>query len=385
MRILIALTYYRPHYSGLTIYSERLARALVKRGHQVTVLTSRFDPTYPEEEMVDGVRVIRMPVLMRLSKGVIMPSIPFRAWKEIQQADVVNLHLPQLDAAPISVLSRILGKPVVLTYQCDLQLPKGFIHTLANIGSNMANTVSASMSNVIVTTSRDYAENSNFLMRYGKKIQPVTPPVVLSKVDAEFIEQTRQKFGIKPEDKVIGMVARLAAEKGVEYLVRALPLVLEKEPNARVLYAGQYQDVMGEEAYAAMLAPLIEELGDRWQFLGLIPDEELAAFYHLCDVVVLPSTNSTEAFGMVQVEAMICGTPAVASDMPGVRQPVIQTGMGKLFTLRDAESLAASLVDVLAVPVVYQGDVPEISRRYAPDSTARQYEEIFSSLIGESE
>ena len=384
MRILIALTYYRPHYSGLTIYSERLARALAARGHQVTVLTSQFDPSLPKEEIVDGVRVIRMPVLMRLSKGVIMPSIPFRAWKEIRQADVVNLHLPQLDAAPISVLARLLGKPVVLTYQCDLKLPSGLINRIANIASNIANYISAAMANVVVTTSMDYAENSDFLMGFKSKIEPVTPPVILKPVSPEFIEQTREKFGIQPGDKVIGMVARLAAEKGVEYLVRALPIVLEKEPNARVLYAGQHENVMGEEAYADMLDPLIASLGDRWKFLGLVPDEELTAFFHLCEVVVLPSTNSTEAFGMVQVEAMTCGTPVVASDMPGVRQPVLQTGMGKLFTLRDAESLAEGLIEVLDDPDVFIGDIEGITREYAPESTAMQYEKIFERLARKS-
>lgn len=384
MRILIALTYYRPHYSGLTIYSERLARALAARGHQVTVLTSQFDPSLPKEEIVDGVRVIRMPVLMRLSKGVIMPSIPFRAWKEIRQADIVNLHLPQLDAAPISVLARLLGKPVVLTYQCDLKLPGGLINRIANFASNIANYISAAMANTVVTTSMDYAENSDFLMGFKPKIMPVTPPVILKPVSPKFIEQTRIKFGIRPDDKVIGMVARLAAEKGVEYLVRALPIVLEKEPNARVLYAGQHEDVMGEEAYAAMLAPLIAALGDRWKFLGLVPDEELTAFFHLCEVVVLPSTNSTEAFGMVQVEAMTCGTPVVASDMPGVRQPVLQTGMGKLFTLRDAESLAEGLIEVLDDPAAFIGDIEGITREYAPESTAMQYENIFEKLARKS-
>jgi glycosyltransferase involved in cell wall biosynthesis len=382
MRVLIALTYYRPHYSGLTIYTERLARALAARGHLVTVLTSQFDKNLPREEIVDGVRVVRMPVLMRLSKGVIMPSIPFRAWKEIRRAEVVNLHLPQLDAAPISVLARLLGRPVVLTYQFDLRLPSGLINWLANLGSNIANFVSAAMANVIISTSQDYAEHSQFLSRYMEKIQAVSPPVVLQQVDEEFIEQVKQKYGIQPEDKVIGMVARLAAEKGVEYLVRALPLVMEKYPHARVLYAGQHQDVMGEEAYAAMLAPLIEELGDRWKFLGLIPDDELAAFYHLCEVLVLPSTNSTEAFGMVQVEAMTCGTPAVASDMPGVRQPVLQTGMGKLFKLMDYESLARSLIEVLDNPQEHIGDVPQITQQFAPESTAREYEEIFDRLVG---
>jgi glycosyltransferase involved in cell wall biosynthesis len=382
MRVLIALTYYRPHYSGLTIYSERLAKALAARGHEVTVLTSQFDKSLPLEEIVDGVRVIRMPVLMRLSKGVIMPSIPFRAWKEIRKADVVNLHLPQLDAAPISVLSRLLGRPVVLTYQCDLQLPSGLINRIANIASNIANFISAVMANVIVTTSMDYAENSDFLMRSAPKIRPVDAPVVLQQVDEAYIAEAKRRFGIQAGDKVIGMVARLAAEKGVEYLVRALPIVLKKEPNARVLYAGQHENVMGEEAYASMLAPLIEELGDRWKFLGLLPDEDLTAFYHLCDVVVLPSTNSTEAFGMVQVEAMTCGTPAVASDMAGVRQPVLQTGMGKLFTLRDAQSLAESLLEILADRTKFIGDVPEITRRFSPAATAESYEDLFESLLG---
>jgi glycosyltransferase involved in cell wall biosynthesis len=218
-------------------------------------------------------------------------------------------------------------------------------------------------------------------MRYAKKIWPVSAPVLLPAVDDSCIERIREKYQIQPGEKIIGMVARLAAEKGVEYLVRALPRVLEIHPGARVLYGGQYQDVMGEEAYAEMLAPLIADLGDRWQFLGIIPDEELAALFHLCDVAVLPSTNSTEAFGMVQVEAMICGTPVVASDMPGVRQPVLQTGMGRLFILKDAGSLAESLIEVLNQPDRYKGDVPGITRQYAPDSTAAEYEKIFESLL----
>lgn len=380
MRILIALTYYRPHYSGLTIYTERLAKALAAKGHQVTVLTSQFDKSLPLEEMVEGVRVIRLPVWMRVSKGVIMPAMPFRAWQEVQQADVVNLHVPQLDAAPIAVLTRLLGKPVVLTYHCDLVLPGGFINRLANLVSNIANHISASSANVIVTNTRDYAEASPFLRRYLQKVDVIPPPVSTAQVTEEHIEQVRQKFGIAPDDKVIGMVARLAAEKGAEHLVRALPKVLEKHPNARVLYAGQYQNVMGEEAYAAMLAPLIAELGDKWKFLGLISDEDLAAFFHLCEAIVVPSTNSTESFGIVQVEAMTCSTPAVATDMPGPRQPILQTGMGKLFRLGNPDSLAESLIEVLDAPKSFVKDVPAITKRYSPKTIAGEYEEIFNAI-----
>ena len=74
MKILTVLTYYRPHTSGLTIYAERLARAFAKRGHQVTVMTTQYDPSLPREETLDGVRIIRVPVAFRISKGVIAPT-----------------------------------------------------------------------------------------------------------------------------------------------------------------------------------------------------------------------------------------------------------------------------------------------------------------------
>ena len=70
MKILTVLTYYRPHTSGLTIYAERLARAFVKRGHQVTVMTTQYDSSLPREETMDGVKVIRVPVALRVSEGL---------------------------------------------------------------------------------------------------------------------------------------------------------------------------------------------------------------------------------------------------------------------------------------------------------------------------
>lgn len=379
MNILIGLTYYRPHYSGLTIYTERLARAWAGRGHRVTVLTSQFDKSLPREEMVNGVRVVRLPVAFRISKGVIMPSIPFRAWQEIRKADLVNLHVPQLDAAPIAVLARLMGRPVLLTYHCDLQLPGGLVNRLANFASDLANHIAARVANAIVTNTMDYAEHSPFLRQYIGKVHGIPPPVTLPKIEPAAVAALRQKLGLGPDDLVIGMVARLAAEKGAEMLVRALPRVLEKFPQARVLYAGQHEGVMGEEAYAAMLAPMIAALGDKWRFLGLIPDEELAAFFQICRAVVVPSTNATESFGIVQVEAMTSGTPAVASDLPGMRQPVLNSGMGRTFPMGDADALAAALMEVLGQPERFRGDVAAITQRYAPDTIAGEYEALIEA------
>ena len=381
MRILIALTYYRPHYSGLTIYTERLARSLVARGHQVTVITSRFNDRLAPRENCDGVTVIRPKVLGRVSKGVIMPGMLPQVYPLIREADIVNLHLPQLDAAPISVLSRLLRKPVVLTYHCDLQLPKGIIHSIANQVSHLANHISARSADRIVTNTRDYAENSPFLRHYLDKVHVIPPPVELAQVTGLDVEAFRNKYEVRNGQRIIGMAARLATEKGVEYLIEALPGVIKRHPNARVLFVGQYKDVLGEEQYAAMLEPLLRELGKHWSFLGLLSPVELAVFFRLSDVTVLPSINGTESFGMVQVEAMTCGTPVVASDLPGVRQPVLTTGMGRIVPPRDPAALEQALIEVLDRKDQYRGNSAEIAERFAPATIAREYEALYQEVI----
>jgi glycosyltransferase involved in cell wall biosynthesis len=382
MHILTTLTYYRPHYSGLTIYAERLARALVHRGHRVTVLTSRYASSLAPFEDMEGVEIVRVPVAARVSKGVIMPAMPAWAWKLARQADVVNLHLPQLDAAYISLIGRVLSRPVVLTYHCDLVLPRGAIHYVANQVSHLANHIAAKSANKIVTNTQDYAEKSPFLSHYLQKLHVIPPPVELPKVTHLDLDNFRVKAGLQPGQRVIGLAARLATEKGVEYLVQAMPAVLEHYPSARVLFVGQYRDVFGEEAYAKRLAPLIARLGEHWVFLGVLSSEELAAFYQQVDVLVLPSINSTESFGMVQVEAMTCGTPVVVTDLPGVRQPVAMTGMGMIIPPADSGELARAIIEVLESPEKFRRDPKSVAQRFSSATIASEYEEVFQQVVG---
>ncbi len=381
MRILIALTYFQPHKSGLTVYAVRLAKALAQKGHDVKILTSHYDKSVPAHEIQDGVEIFRKPVMLRVSKGVIMPTLPLAAWRLIRKSDVVNLHTPQLDAAYLAMIGRILGKPVVLTYQCDLQLPKGMINRLANQISYLADKISAGSSQKIISTSDDYALNSKLLSRYLDKVKVVLAPIVLPPVTAEEVQAFKEKHHVTPGQKVIGIAARLATEKGVEYLVEAMPAVLDKYPNARVLSFGQFQNVIGEEAYAHRLMPLISDLGEHWSFLGVISDREVASFFQTCDVTVLPSVNSTEAFGMVQIESMVCGTPVVASDLPGIRQPILDSKMGRIVPPRDSKALAEAIISILAEGDCYRGNAAEIALRYSPQATAAAYETIFEELL----
>ncbi|MDI6768485.1 MAG: glycosyltransferase family 4 protein [Anaerolineales bacterium] len=383
MRILTVLTYYRPHTSGLTIYAERLARAFARRGHQVTVMTTQYDKFLPREEMMDGVRVIRVPVALRVSKGVLAPTFGLAATQLVWEHDVVQLHLPQFDAPGVAFRARLFGKPAVLTYHCDLLMPPGLFNRFVNLVVKFQNNMAGILADHIVTYTQDYADNSSYLSRYRHKLTPILPPVELPPPAPGSVEAFAREHHVAGRNPVIGMVTRFAAEKGVEVLLDALPAVMEKYPKAQVLFAGQYQNVLGEQAYADRLMPRIKEYeeGGYWKFLGNLSQLQLAAFYPNMDVLVIPSLNSTEAFGLVQIEAMMNNVPCVASALPGVRRPVQMHGMGKVVPIGDPSALAEALLEIFAAKHKYRCDTAELMRLYDPDSVAQEYEKLFEKLM----
>jgi len=380
MKILLALTYYRPHTSGLTIYAERLACALADRGHRVTVLTAQYDKSLPREEHLHGVDVVRVPVAWRVSKGVIMPTFGAVAWKMVRAHDVLSLHLPQFDASGLAARGRLLRKPVALTYHCDLQLPPGLFSRIVDKVVWGSNVLAAQFADTIVAYTQDYAAHSPFLSRYLDKVTVIPPPVHVPVVTPGEIAAFRARWALDNR-RVIGFAARLATEKGVEIMLEALPRVLHAHPNARVLFAGPYQNVLGEEAYARSIMPLAEQYQDHWAFLGVLNPREMAAFFHNCDVTVLPSLNSTESFGLVQVEGMLCGVPSIASALPGVRQPVLMTGMGEVVPIGDSAALAEAIIRVLDDKAKYTRPRSDIEALFSTPRTAELYEKLFEELL----
>jgi glycosyltransferase involved in cell wall biosynthesis len=380
LKILTALTYYRPHISGLTIYAERVCRALAMRGHQVTVLTSKYERSLPHQEVRDGVRIFRVPVAFRVSKGVIMPTIGWHATRLVRQNDILHLHLPQLDATGIALRGQLFRHPVVLTYHCDLMLPPSTFHWLVERVVHLSNHATIRLADVVVTNTEDFARNSSFLSQYLEKVKAIFPPVEITPPTHRRCDDFRKKYHIPTLSPIIGIVGRFAAEKGIEYLLRALPNILEKFPSAVILHVGPREPV-GELVYARRLAPLLEKCGDKYRHLGTIPDDELAAFFDICDVNVLPSVNNTESFGMVQVESAMCGTPSVASDLPGVRIATRETGMVLTVPPMDPQSLAKAICRVLENKESYSQPRIDIANVFSPETIAEKYEGLFERLL----
>jgi glycosyltransferase involved in cell wall biosynthesis len=383
MKYLIELTYYRPHTSGLTIYAERLGKALVARGHQVTVLTSQYETQFPRYEEMDGIKIIRVPVAFRISKGVVMPTFGFIAQKLVMENDVISLHLPQLDAAGLAIRGRLYKKPTIITYHCDLKMPTGTVSWAANQGVRVMNNLAALFTHRIVAYTRDYVENSNYLRRYANKIEIIPPPVALPQISKAEVEKFAAIHNPDGRAPIIGIAARFASEKGIDVLLKSLGVILQKYPRAQVWFAGPYKKIIGEEQYFQQLSPQIKKLEKKgsWKFLGSLPSQGMTAFYQNLDVLVLPSLNSTESFGLVQIEAMINGIPVVTSDLPGVRQPVLQHHFGKIFPVGDSVALASSIIEILEQKLKGKIESEEIMRIYSPDSIAQAYENLVSEII----
>jgi glycosyltransferase involved in cell wall biosynthesis len=379
VKILFVLTYYRPHVSGLTIYVERLARTLAGRGHQVTVLTSQYAKSLAREEVAEGIRVVRVPVLFRFNKGVAMPSFAAVAMREIRAHDVVSIHLPQVEGALATWLARRAGRRPILTYHCDLQMPPVWYGRIVDRLTYWNNLAAGRLADVIVAYTEDFATHSPFLSRFlaEGKVQVILPPVVIPEPRPAEVAALKERIGLDGQH-VIGFAARFAYEKGAGYLIGAIPRILEEIPNVRLVFAGPYRDVIGESIWED-LQPLIKQYEPYLTFLGTLSPAQMADFFAACDVVTVASINNTESFGLVQVEAFMCGTPVVATDLPGVRQPVRMTGMGEIVPVADTQGLAGGIIKVLKDRDTYIRPRAEIMERFALERTADAYEALFAS------
>ncbi len=403
MQILFSLTYYTPYSSGLTLYVKRLGEALVKKGFDVTVLTMNFDKHCRSAEIVNGIKIVRVDYLARISKGFISLDWVIKSWQEVKKADAIIINLPQFEGLIPAILGKILGKKVISIYHCEVNLPDGLSHKIIEWFLSLSHFLTLSLSNIVITYTEDFAKHSKLLRHFSSKLQFIYPPILVASIDKRIQKVLNGKIG--KVDYVIGVAARLAAEKGIEYLLEAVPEITsllrlsgeEQSDDSRItssvndsgqarmtvktgikiIIAGSLSPV-GEENYKRKLYDLVEKYKDYVVFLGELKERKMGSFYSLLDVLVLPSINSTEAFGMVQVEAMMMGVPVVATNLPGVRIPIKKTGMGKIVTVKNSKELAEAIVEVLEDKKKYIKDSRFVKDEFSIEKTIEFYQKLLS-------
>ena len=374
LRILIILLYYTPHSTGLTNYVRMVAEALAQRGHEVTVVASQHTKELPRgETWIHGVRVVRLWAPIRVSRGFLMPTYPWALNRLIRQHDIVNIHVPLLETALVAFLAGRAGVKVIATHHGDLILPAGRFNSLITNTMFAFYKYMARRVPKLVGYSHDYADNSYYLQPFRDKVQVIHPPIQIPEPQPARAQQNRQQWQ-HDGGPVIGFSGRFVQEKRPDLLIRSLDVINRQYPNARVVLAGEY-DIPYEGTWQRHQA-LVQKYKSQLVFLGLIRDSQaLANFYAACDVLVLPSDS--DCFALVQVEAMLCGTPVVMTDIAGGRVPVQTTGMGKLAKAGDYTSIGEATLAVLAQRGKYVKSRRYIESAFSFEETISRYERLF--------
>jgi glycosyltransferase involved in cell wall biosynthesis len=376
IKILVVITYYYPHWTGLTAFAQRMAEGLAARGHQVTVLTCRYREDLPLEDMHNGVRIVRIPGWFRLSRGQVMPGFIPALMRLMREHDVVQTHTPMLETWLVGMVAHRMGRKMLMTHHGDLVMPAGFFNQFVQKTVGFMLDQGARAADTISIYTRDYAQNSDFLRPHTQKVVTVYPPVVFPRAKPQEAAAWRHELGLD-DYKLVAFAGRFVEEKGFDYLLKAMPLVCAQMPQVKFIYAGEHK-VVYENFYQRCL-PLIEAYREHIVMLGLITDhQKLANYYAMCDVFTLPSR--TDCLASVQVEAMLCGTPVVATNIPGAREAVRVTGMGLLVEPCNERALADGLLQVLAHREEYVKPYEHIRSIFDADKSILDYEQLLQGM-----
>lgn len=334
MKILHIYKDYFPVLGGMENHIRWLAEAQVAAGHDVTVLV-----THPQRRTTDdieqGVRVIRAARLATVASTPLSLAMPrlLRA----QRPDIAHLHFPY---PPGEVSQWLLGRArhTVMTYHSDVVRQKGLLRIYEPLMRRVLQRVDR-----IIATSPQYVASSPYLHPLRDKVTVIPLGIDVQRFqepDRAHVRAIQQRFGAP----LLLFVGRLRYYKGVQYLLEALPQVAD----ARLLIAGTGPMAQPWQAQAQALG-----LAERVFFLGDVADPDLPAYYAAADVFVLPACERSEAFGVVQVEALASGTPIVSTELGTGTSYVNQDGVtGCVVPAGDAAALAGALRTLLADPAL---------------------------------
>lgn len=309
MRILHVYKDYWPVLGGIENHIKLLAEAQVAAGHDVTVLVTSRD-RHSTVECLSGVRVVKAARLAHVASTPISLRLPWLLRGE--RPHITHLHFPY----PLGEMSNYLfgaGRPAVLTYHSDVVRQARILRLYRPLMRRALRRVRR-----IIVTTPHYLESSATLAEYRGRC--VVIPLGIDRepflrCPPEAGQELRRRLGNGPVLLFVGM---LRYYKGLQYLLEAMPNIV-----GRLV-------IVGEGPEGATLASQARDLGlqDRVLFAGRVPDSELPAYYRAADLFVLPASERSEAFGLVQVEAMTCGLPVVCTEV----------GTGTTFVNRHGET-----------------------------------------------
>jgi glycosyltransferase involved in cell wall biosynthesis len=326
------------------------AKYLDKNRYEVSV----FTPKYPElgELTASGAKQFPTKMFLPFGKaGFMMPLF----W-QLKDYDILHLYYPFFGTDWIVLFAKIFyRKKMILHHQMD-PIGDGFKKYFFRAYIKLFLGLFVYFSDRIVGLSTDQLEHC-YLTKYYKK-NPSKYFVVPNMVDTEKFfplekdVELMQKMNLQTGDRVLIFVGGLDSHhyfKGVSLILKSVKTLSVDYPNLKLIVVGDGNRKTQYEQEAKDLG-----IAERVRFVGWVDNADLPKYYRLADIHLLPSTDSTEAFGGVIAEAQCCGVPSIASNWPGSRMTLANKETGLLVEPGSQSDLTEKIDRLLSDDILRQ-------------------------------
>jgi len=369
---------------GIARHCYGLAKALTHSGHEVHVITLDF-PGTPSYEEVDGVKVYRTATELGHPNFVTW-ALLFNHFMEKRVADLNQLvsfdlvHVHDWLTAPVGVsFKHYTKKPMVVTVH-STEYGRSGLHTPESYsidGIEWWSTYEASK--VIVTSSSMKREICEHFRLPQEKVEIIPNGIDLTRYWASVDRwSVRSRYGVQPNEKLVLCVGRLVPQKGIEHLIRAVPIITRHYPEAKFI-------IVGDGWLKDHLEGVAQSTRHRWKikFTGFLPDQEVVALTTSADVLVVPSVY--EPFGIVALEGMAAGVPVVVSQVGGLAEVIAHDRTGVFVYPEKPESIAWGVGRVLSDPGhamwLTQNAREMIQKTYSWETIAMKTVKVYEEVV----
>jgi len=374
MKILTVAPYLYPEAGGVESYAYNISKRMVERGFDVTILCSTRDGI-DEKKDLDGIKVIRQRPNFILSNTPIRLDLFFTMSKLVKENDfdLINAHTPVPFYADVAAMvSKRYKIPFVLTYHAgSLMKNESFVDAVAKIYQHSIEKFALAQSDRLITVS-EFVKN-NYLTNHIKKVSIIPPGVDINKF------RLLDKVNKTPNN--ILFVAQLSKGhkwKGLDYLLESIKLIKNiRDVKLTVVGSGAHVNHYKDKANEL-------HIRDNVIFKGKVSDDELVKEYQKANIFILPSYSNAESFGIVNLEAMACGVPIVASKIGGIPDVVKDSKNGLLVPPKDPKVLSDAIIKLLN-----DGDLAKkmggdgrklVEEKYTWKKTAEMTENVYLGL-----
>lgn len=336
LKVLQIGKYYPPYKGGFETSLFTLVESLKDR-LQIDVLVSNTNSkTVIERD--NGLSIIRLANFGKIFSQPITPTLAF--WLKRARSDIIHLHLPN----PLAMISYLIISPkgkLIISYHNDIVRQKWSDLFLRPLLLKILDKADS-----IIVTSENLINSSPILKKFRAKCRVIPYGIDVNRFNpTSHILERAEKIKTDIDKPIILFVGRMVYYKGLKYLIRAM-----RNIDAKLL-------IIGKGPLEFKLKQLAKKLGvdNKILWLGQISDEELPAYYYSCDLLVLPSCEKSESFGLVLLEAQACGRPVISTDLPtGVTFTNLHQKTGLVVAPKNDKSLTQAINTLLKNPDLRQ-------------------------------